>query len=81
MISEMVENALIRLNSKKSVGSNLGRAGKNVVTLGDSMPRVDTSKILAEAGKISAKGGSPLLVPNPGSFYILIAQTIFMKTN
>ena len=62
----MVENALIHLNRKKSVGSEGSRAGKRVVTLGGSMPRVDTSKILAQAGKISAKGGSPLLIPNPG---------------
>jgi len=78
---EMVENALIRLNSKKSVGSNLGRAGKNVVTLGDSMPRVDTSKILAEAGKISAKGGSPLLVPNPGGNMTPMSDSAITKQN
>ena len=74
----MVENALIRLNQKKSVNQGLiggiGPLRTGKVSM-EGFPLVHSrdvdgtliKDVITSVGKFSTKGGSPFLVPHPGN--------------
>ena len=64
---EMVEDALIHLNQKKSVSTRGGKVGSlgfqfdQVTNIGEN-----TREILTSSGKFTTKGESPILFPHQG---------------
>ena len=67
VFKEMIEDALIHLNQKKSIPTRSGKDGslgfqvENVRQIGEN-----TREILTSGGKITTRGESPILLPHQG---------------